>query len=90
MSQPDVTSPTVDDRDAKGLEVLNVARGHGQVVYGGRRGDQGIAFRSRVRDVQERRQRMEAFGRAFSGTDEGYRDEFRSWDVTLADGSPGE
>jgi len=34
----------------------------------------------------ERRQRMEAFGRAVRSADEGYRDEFLDWDVTLGDG----
>ena len=37
-------------------------------------------------DAYERRQRMEAFGRAFRRADEGYWDDFRSWDVTLDDG----
>lgn len=37
-------------------------------------------------DAYERRQRMEAFGRAVRGADVTYWDEFRSWDVTLADG----
>ena len=37
-------------------------------------------------DADERRQRMEAFGRAFKQADEAYWDEFRSWHVTHADG----
>ena len=40
-------------------------------------------------DGYERRRRMEAFGRAFRGADEEYRDEFREWDVALADGRDG-
>ena len=40
-------------------------------------------------DAYERRQRMEAFGRAFRGAGEDYWDEFRAWDVTLADGAAG-
>lgn len=38
-------------------------------------------------DGYERRQRMEAFGRAFRGADETYWDDFRAWDVTLDDGA---
>ncbi|GAA3679418.1 toxin-antitoxin system protein [Yimella sp. RIT 621] len=41
-------------------------------------------------DGYERRQRMEAFGRAVRGADASYWDDFRSWDVTLPDGRPGE
>lgn len=41
-------------------------------------------------DAYERRQRMEAFGRAFRRADLSYWDEFRSWDVTLADSPGGE
>jgi hypothetical protein len=37
-------------------------------------------------DGYERRRRMEAFGRAFRGADQEYRDEFRKWDVALGDG----
>jgi len=37
-------------------------------------------------DGYERRRRMEAFGRAFRGADQDYRDEFREWDVALGDG----
>ncbi len=33
---------------------------------------------------------MEEFGRAFRGADAACWDEFRSWDVTLDDGTPGE
>jgi hypothetical protein len=40
-------------------------------------------------DGYERRRRMEAFGRAFRGADPEYRDEFREWDVALADGRDG-
>ena len=40
-------------------------------------------------DGYERRRRMEAFGRAFRGADQEYRDEFREWDVPLADGQDG-
>lgn len=40
-------------------------------------------------DAYERRQRMAAFGRAFAAADDEYWDEFRSWDVTLGDGSTG-
>jgi len=34
----------------------------------------------------ERRQRMEAFGKAFQTADEDYWSEFHSWDTTLSDG----
>ncbi|MCT1804064.1 hypothetical protein VVR84_15370 [Kocuria carniphila] len=37
-------------------------------------------------DAHERRQRMEAFGRAFRAADATYWDEYRVWDVTLDDG----
>ena len=40
-------------------------------------------------DGYERRRRMEAFGRAFRGADQEYRDEFREWDIALADGHDG-
>ncbi|WP_029144544.1 hypothetical protein [Microbacterium luticocti] len=36
-------------------------------------------------DGYERRERMEAFGRAFRAAPADYRDEFREWDVTLND-----
>ena len=39
----------------------------------------------RLLDGYERRQRMEAFGRAVSNADSDYWDEFRAWDVTLDD-----
>lgn len=44
----------------------------------------------RLLDAHDRRQRMDAFGRAFRGADSTYWDEFRSWDVTLDDGRAGE
>ncbi|MBN9611419.1 MAG: toxin-antitoxin system protein [Actinobacteria bacterium 69-20] len=37
-------------------------------------------------DGYERRRRMEAFGRAVHGADQGYWDEFHQWDVALGDG----
>ncbi len=37
-----------------------------------------------------RRERMEAFGRAFASADETYWDEFHRWDAALADGDTGE
>ncbi len=37
-------------------------------------------------DGYERRRRMEAFGRAVRGADQGYWDEFHQWDVALGDG----
>lgn len=37
-------------------------------------------------DAYERRQRMEAFGRAVRGADQDYWDEFHQWDVSLDDG----
>ena len=37
-------------------------------------------------DAHERRQRMEAFGRAFRTAGARYWDEYRVWDVTLDDG----
>ncbi len=40
-------------------------------------------------DGYERRRRVEAFGRAFRGADQEYRDEFRDWDVALGDGTDG-
>jgi len=40
-------------------------------------------------DGYDRRRRMEAFGRAFRGAHQEYRDEFREWDVALADGQDG-
>lgn len=44
----------------------------------------------RLLDAHDRRQRMDAFGRAFRSADSTYWDEFRSWDVTLDDGRAGE
>lgn len=44
----------------------------------------------RLLDAHEQRQRMESFGRAFLGADAAYWEEFRSWDMTLDDGRPGE
>lgn len=43
-------------------------------------------FVERLLESYERRQRMEAFGKAFRSADTEYWDEFRAWDVTLADG----
>ena len=40
-------------------------------------------------DGYERRRRMEAFGSAFRGADQEYRDEVGDWDVALADGQDG-
>lgn len=37
-------------------------------------------------DADERRRRVEAFGRAFRGADQKYWDEFREWDVGLSGG----
>ncbi|MCW4457510.1 hypothetical protein [Microbacterium sp. MPKO10] len=37
-------------------------------------------------DAHERRQRMEAFGRATRGAESEYWDEYREWDVALNDG----
>lgn len=50
------------------------------------RGLTAAALIEQLLDAHERRQRMEAFGRAFRGADATYWDEFRSWDVTLDDG----
>lgn len=49
------------------------------------RGVTAAGFVEGLLDAYEHRQRMEAFGRAFRGADGDYWDEFRSWDVTLAD-----
>lgn len=54
------------------------------------RGVTAAGFIERLLDGYERRERMEAFGRAFKGADAGYWDEFRLWDVTLGDGGSGE
>ncbi|MGC3994173.1 MAG: hypothetical protein QM779_08725 [Propionicimonas sp.] len=52
------------------------AREHGTTAAG---------FIERLLDAYERRQRMEAFGRAVRSADLTYWDEFRSWDVMLED-----
>ena len=49
------------------------------------RGLTAASLIERLLDAHERRQRMEAFGRAFRGADDYYWDEFRAWDVTLGD-----
>lgn len=54
------------------------------------RGVTAAGLIERLLDAHERRQRLEAFGRSFRGADSAYWDEFRSWDVTLDDGRPGE
>lgn len=54
------------------------------------RGVTAAGLIERLLDAHERRQRMEAFGRAFRDADTTYWDEFRSWDVTLDDGRLGE
>lgn len=41
-------------------------------------------------DAYERRERMEAFGRAVRGADREYWDESREWDVSLSDGQNGQ
>lgn len=53
------------------------------------RGVTAAALIEGLLDASERRQRMEAFGRAVRGADATYWDEFRAWDVTLDDGSSG-
>ena len=53
------------------------------------RGVTAAGLIEKLLDGYERRRRMEAFGRAFRGADQEYRDEFREWDVTLADGHDG-
>lgn len=53
------------------------------------RGVSAAALIEGLLDAYERRQRMEAFGRAVRSADETYWDEFHAWDVTLEDGSPG-
>lgn len=52
----------------------------------GERGLSAAGLIENLLDAYERRQRMEAFGRAFRGADQDYWDEFRAWDVTLDDG----
>src|SRR5690625_2660088 len=54
------------------------------------RGVTAAGLIERLLDGHQRRQRMEAFGRAFRGADAEYWDEFRSWDVTLDDSPPSE
>jgi hypothetical protein len=54
------------------------------------RGITAAGLIERLLDAYERRQRMEAFGRAFKSADTNYWDEFRSWDVTLDDGAAGD
>lgn len=54
------------------------------------RGVTAAGLIERLLDAHERRERMAAFGRAFRSADGAYWDEFRSWDVTLDDGPPGE
>ncbi len=51
-----------------------------------KRGLTAAGLIERLLDAHERRQRMEAFGRAFRGAEATYWDEFRAWDVSLADG----
>jgi hypothetical protein len=53
------------------------------------RGVTAAGLIEKLLDGYERRRRMEAFGRAFRGADQEYRDEFREWDVALADGQDG-
>lgn len=50
------------------------------------RGVTAAEFIEGLLDAYERRQRMEAFGRAFKGVDARYWDELRSWDVTFSGG----
>ena len=53
------------------------------------RGVTAAGLIEKLLDGYERRRRMEAFGRAFRRADQEYRDEFREWDVALADGRDG-
>ncbi|WP_306231734.1 hypothetical protein [Agrococcus beijingensis] len=48
------------------------------------RGTTAAGLIERLLDGYERRQRMEAFGRALRAADAGYWDEFNDWDVELA------
>lgn len=48
------------------------------------RGVTAAGLIEKLLDGYERRQRMEAFGRAFRGADQGYRDEFWTWDVAVS------
>lgn len=41
-------------------------------------------------DGYERRRRMESFGRAFRGADEGYWDEYGVWDIAFGDSRVGD
>lgn len=52
------------------------------------RGLTAASLIERLLDAHDRRQRMEAFGRAFRSADKDYWDDFRSWDVTLDVGPP--
>lgn len=54
------------------------------------RGVTAAGLIERLLDAHERRQRMEAFGRAFRAQTRRTGMSFRSWDVTLDDGRPGE
>lgn len=53
------------------------------------RGISAAALIEGLLDAYERRQRMDAFGRAFQHADAAYWDDFRSWDTTLDDGRLG-
>lgn len=53
------------------------------------RGVTAAALIEGLLDAYERRQRMDAFGRAVRAADETYWDDFHAWDVALEDGSPG-
>lgn len=55
-----------------------------------KRGTTAAELIEKLLDAHERRQRMEAFGRAFQDADDSYWDEFRAWDVTLQDSRPDE
>lgn len=50
------------------------------------RGLTAAGFIEGLVDGNERRRRMESFGRAFRSADGGCWDEFREWDVTFHDG----
>lgn len=50
------------------------------------RGVTAAGLIERLLDGHERRQRMEAFGRAFRGAGSEYWDELQAWDVALDDG----
>lgn len=49
------------------------------------RGVTAASLIEKMLDGHERRVRMHAFGAAFRDADDGYWDEFRQWDVVLAD-----